>query len=116
MIVAMLAILKAGGAYVWLDPTYPSDRLAFVVEDTGLRFVLGLEEPPRSPAVQSAGMILLDRDWTDIGQKKAGDLRTTVQNTLQLPRKLQNLLEWQALEKNHPEVLSQSPKGCAGRT
>src|SRR5262249_28128808 len=37
-------------------------------------------------------------------------LRTTGQNPLQLPRKLQNLLEWQALEKNHPEVLSQSPK------
>src|SRR5262249_20449068 len=57
---------------------YPSDRLAFVVEDTGLRFVLGLEEPPRSPAVQSAEMILLDRDWTDIGQEEASDLRVAL--------------------------------------
>jgi hypothetical protein len=32
--------------------------------------------------------------------------RITGQNPLQLPRKLQNLLEWQVLEKNHPEVLS----------
>jgi hypothetical protein len=37
-------------------------------------------------------------------------VRTTGQNPLQLPRELQNLLVWQILEKNHPEVLSQSPK------
>jgi amino acid adenylation domain-containing protein len=78
MIVAMLAILKAGGAYVWLDPTYPSDRLAFVVEDTGLRFVLGLEEQPQSPSVPNAEMILLDRDWFDIGREEASDLDVAV--------------------------------------
>ena len=74
MIVAMLGILKAGGAYVWLDPAYPSDRLAFVVEDTGLHFVLGLEEPLQSPSVRNAEMILLDRDWSCIGNEEASDL------------------------------------------
>jgi non-ribosomal peptide synthetase component F len=34
MIVAMLGILKAGGACVPLDPTYPTERLAFMLEDT----------------------------------------------------------------------------------
>jgi amino acid adenylation domain-containing protein len=33
-IVSMLAILKAGGAFVPLDPAYPADRLAFMLEDT----------------------------------------------------------------------------------
>ena len=33
MIIAMLAIHKAGGAYVPLDPAYPTERLAFMVED-----------------------------------------------------------------------------------
>jgi natural product biosynthesis luciferase-like monooxygenase protein/amino acid adenylation domain-containing protein len=33
MVVAWLAILKAGGAYLPLDPTYPKDRLAFMLED-----------------------------------------------------------------------------------
>lgn len=33
MIIAMLAILKAGGAYLPLDPSYPSERLNFMVED-----------------------------------------------------------------------------------
>ncbi|MEY2937090.1 MAG: hypothetical protein RL033_7839, partial [Pseudomonadota bacterium] len=33
MIVALLATLKAGGAYVPLDPQYPSERLAFMLQD-----------------------------------------------------------------------------------
>jgi amino acid adenylation domain-containing protein len=32
-IVALLAILKAGGAYLPLDPAYPADRVAMIVED-----------------------------------------------------------------------------------
>ncbi|MFF9865975.1 amino acid adenylation domain-containing protein [Streptomyces sp. NPDC013953] len=33
MVVAVLAVLKTGAAYVPLDPAYPPDRLAFMVED-----------------------------------------------------------------------------------
>ncbi|WP_426134158.1 non-ribosomal peptide synthase/polyketide synthase [Pseudomonas sp. PWP3-1b2] len=40
MIVGLLAILKAGGAYVPLDPQYPVDRLAHMIEDSGLRLLL----------------------------------------------------------------------------
>ena len=40
MIVSVLAILKAGGAYMPLDPEYPQDRLAFMLEDAGARVVL----------------------------------------------------------------------------
>ncbi|WP_107656874.1 non-ribosomal peptide synthetase [Nocardia suismassiliense] len=33
LIVALLAVLKAGGGYLPIDPTYPSDRLAFILAD-----------------------------------------------------------------------------------
>jgi amino acid adenylation domain-containing protein len=33
MVVGLLAILKSGGAYIPLDPTYPQERLAFMLED-----------------------------------------------------------------------------------
>lgn len=33
MVVGLLAILKAGGAYVPVDPAYPPERIAFVLED-----------------------------------------------------------------------------------
>ncbi len=34
MVVTLVAILKAGGAYLPLDPNYPRDRLAFMLEDS----------------------------------------------------------------------------------
>ncbi|WP_157867665.1 non-ribosomal peptide synthetase [Gloeothece citriformis] len=34
MPIAILAVLKAGGAYIPLDPTYPEQRLAFVLQDS----------------------------------------------------------------------------------
>lgn len=40
MIVAMLGILKAGGAYLPLDPAYPAQRLAFMIEDASPALIL----------------------------------------------------------------------------
>jgi natural product biosynthesis luciferase-like monooxygenase protein len=40
MVEAVLATLKAGGAYLPLDPTYPADRITFMVEDAELKIVL----------------------------------------------------------------------------
>lgn len=40
MVIGLLAILKAGGAYVPLDPEYPSDRLAYMMQDSGITLLL----------------------------------------------------------------------------
>ncbi|QXH69762.1 non-ribosomal peptide synthetase [Pseudomonas asgharzadehiana] len=40
MVVGLLAVLKAGGAYVPLDPEYPRDRLAYMIEDSGIQLLL----------------------------------------------------------------------------
>ncbi|WP_050507433.1 non-ribosomal peptide synthetase [Pseudomonas syringae] len=40
MIVALLGILKAGGAYLPLDPGYPEDRLAYMIDDSGIELLL----------------------------------------------------------------------------
>jgi amino acid adenylation domain-containing protein len=43
LIVSLLAVLKAGGAYLPLDPAYPSERLRFMLEDTGAAVVISEE-------------------------------------------------------------------------
>jgi len=40
LVVGALAILKAGGAYVPLDPAYPADRIAYMIEDSGLKTLI----------------------------------------------------------------------------
>ncbi|MES2732836.1 MAG: amino acid adenylation domain-containing protein [Bacteroidota bacterium] len=39
-LIAMVAILKAGGAYVPLSPTYPKERLQYLLEDTQPKVLL----------------------------------------------------------------------------
>ena len=65
MIVAALGVLKAGGAYLPLDPHYPAERLAFMLEDSGVAALvtekswLPIFEPAlaasSSPAGQASG-------------------------------------------------------------
>ena len=58
MVLGLLAILKAGGAYVPLDPEYPRDRLAFLLDDSGVAVlvtqaaVLDRLPPTRCPVVR----------------------------------------------------------------
>ncbi|WP_312833017.1 non-ribosomal peptide synthetase, partial [Pseudomonas lactis] len=40
MVVGLLAVLKAGGAYVPLDPEYPRERLAYMLDDSGVKLLL----------------------------------------------------------------------------
>jgi natural product biosynthesis luciferase-like monooxygenase protein len=40
MVAALLAVLKCGCAYVPLDPTYPADRLEYMIQDANLCMVL----------------------------------------------------------------------------
>ena len=40
MVVSLLAVLKTGAAYVPLDPEYPRERLAHMLEDSGVGLVL----------------------------------------------------------------------------
>ncbi|WP_285411464.1 amino acid adenylation domain-containing protein, partial [Variovorax sp. efr-133-TYG-130] len=49
LVVALLGVLKAGAAFVPLDPDYPADRLAFMLEDAALPVVVShrqLHLPP----------------------------------------------------------------------
>ena len=59
MVVGLLGILKAGGAYVPLDPSYPAERLAHMLEDSGAQVLVAhaslLEELPETAAAGVPG-------------------------------------------------------------
>ncbi|TYB42714.1 non-ribosomal peptide synthetase [Actinomadura chibensis] len=44
LVVAVLAVLKAGAAYVPIDPDYPADRIAYMVEDAKPVLTLGPDD------------------------------------------------------------------------
>ena len=71
MVVGLLGILKAGGAYLPLDPDYPAERLAFMLEDAGARVLVTqsglLDSLPRG----RAHIVRLDADAAAIAAAPA---------------------------------------------
>lgn len=47
MIIAILGVIRAGGAYVPIDPAYPPDRIAYMVEDSASKAILDEAEMHR---------------------------------------------------------------------
>jgi natural product biosynthesis luciferase-like monooxygenase protein len=62
MVVGLLGILKAGGAYLPLDPDYPQQRLAYVLEDAGVRVLLTLQSMSEQLPPHQARVLYLDTD------------------------------------------------------
>ncbi|WP_459478549.1 amino acid adenylation domain-containing protein, partial [Pseudomonas sp. No.117] len=61
MVVGLLAILKAGGGYVPLDPAYPEERQAYMLEDSQARLVLTQRSLlARLPATARARAVVVD--------------------------------------------------------
>ena len=60
LVVAVLAIHRAGAAYVPLDPHFPRDRLAFMIEDTGMRVIVS--DPRLRQELPSSSAALIEVD------------------------------------------------------
>nr|VFJ54365.1 MAG: amino acid adenylation domain-containing protein [Candidatus Kentron sp. FW] len=61
MVVGLLAILKAGGAYVPLDPEYPTERLAFMLDDSRVDWLLTTAGYAKRLATFHGSQILIDQ-------------------------------------------------------
>ncbi len=69
LVVGMLGSMKAGAAFVPLDPSYPADRLAFMIEDSGPRALLTRRELVGSLPAHEAVVVLVD----ELGEPEAAD-------------------------------------------
>ncbi|PBP85245.1 non-ribosomal peptide synthetase, partial [Pseudomonas syringae] len=66
MVIGLLAILKAGGGYVPLDPAYPVERIAYMLQDSAPAAVLAQTATQGLLADVSVPVINLDlSDWQD---------------------------------------------------
>ncbi|WGV25098.1 amino acid adenylation domain-containing protein [Halotia branconii CENA392] len=79
MIAGLLGILKAGGAYVPLDPAYPQERIAEILADTQLRFLLTQDKFSDQLLVYSGKTICLDTDWRLIAPQSTANPISEVQ-------------------------------------
>lgn len=78
MMVALLAVLKAGGACVPLDPNYPPERLAYMLEDAQVPVVITDSRSITALPAPASQVIDLTSDWESIAREGRENLRCTV--------------------------------------
>ncbi|HZI17581.1 MAG TPA: amino acid adenylation domain-containing protein, partial [Pyrinomonadaceae bacterium] len=71
LVVALLAVLKAGAAYVPLDPEYPAERLAYMLEDAGVGLLLTQRRLAEGAGGSGAKVVLLDGDAEEAAGESA---------------------------------------------
>ncbi|HYO58195.1 non-ribosomal peptide synthetase/type I polyketide synthase, partial [Archangium sp.] len=73
MVVALLGTLKAGGAYVPLEPSYPRERLAYMMEDARAPVLLTQERWLETLPEHTGQVVCLDSGWGDIEREGGGE-------------------------------------------
>ncbi len=67
MVIGFLGVLKAGGGYVPLDPSYPAERLRYMLEDSGTEVVLASKEieVPALAGVRRVDLAMDEAVWSE---------------------------------------------------
>lgn len=65
MMIALLGIMKSGGAYVPIDPSYPEERVSYMIEDSQVELILTSKELSGKINSGKAEMIILDDSNAD---------------------------------------------------
>ena len=70
MAIGLLAIHKASGAYLPLDPDFPADRLALMIEDSQAPILLTQQRVMSSLTIPAGvRVIAIDTNWAEIAQQ-----------------------------------------------
>ncbi|MDZ8110306.1 MAG: amino acid adenylation domain-containing protein [Nostoc sp. DedQUE12a] len=69
MVVGILAILKAGGTYIPLDPSYPVERLNFMLLDSQASILISQQKILEKLSLSSSKIVCLDIQKDEIAQQ-----------------------------------------------
>lgn len=79
VIVGLLSILKAGGVFLLLDPSYPSERLQFMLDDAQVFVLLTQQRYASQIGVSQKYVVSVDTEWPIIAQESdRAPLNTTI--------------------------------------
>jgi len=67
LVAALLGILQAGGAYLPLDPTYPPERLSWMIADAGASLLVALPSAPAMELPAGLRTVRLDGEAPALG-------------------------------------------------
>ncbi|HEY9404501.1 MAG TPA: amino acid adenylation domain-containing protein [Pyrinomonadaceae bacterium] len=73
MVIGILGVLKAGGAYLPIDPSYPRERIAFMLRDAGVSLLLTQEKLLTGLPEHDGASLLLDTQWNEIEEESAAN-------------------------------------------
>ncbi|HLX70610.1 MAG TPA: amino acid adenylation domain-containing protein, partial [Verrucomicrobiae bacterium] len=80
MLAGILGVLKAGAAYAPLDPAYPKDRLAFILEDAKAPVLITEQTLQTLQVSEQTRVVFLDSDWAQIEQQDTENLPGTTRS------------------------------------
>ncbi|MCR8962631.1 amino acid adenylation domain-containing protein [Brevibacillus halotolerans] len=82
VVISLLAVLKSGAAYVPIDPTYPTERIAYMIHDSKMKAVITQSaflnhiEHNDSAEYKPISLVVLDRDQVLIDTEPTAGLDT----------------------------------------
>ena len=78
MLAALVGVWKAGAAYVPLDPEYPEERLAYMMESAGLSALITQSSIATRIPTCDCPTVYLDNDWEYIKGLSGGELPDSI--------------------------------------
>ncbi len=74
MVIGLLGIIKAGGVYIPLDPSYPLQRITFMLEDSEAAVLVTQERLIEQLPVSGMKIVCVDRDWDEVEHEQPDNL------------------------------------------
>ncbi|HMS64575.1 MAG TPA: amino acid adenylation domain-containing protein [Ignavibacteria bacterium] len=79
MMIGLLGIMKAGGAYVPIDPSYPQERIDYMIEDSQAKIILTTSDLSNVTGKHDAKVIFLDKNSDELNNESTDTPAVSIQ-------------------------------------